>query len=417
MTARPTDKTEEPGKLDAAEDLGFRLPEPAKPGAARVTALVALSMLMLIGAFLFGYLPRREQSAALARDAKQVEASAPNVEVVKPKRIESTKPISLPASLQPLAETVLYPRANGYVQRFAVDIGEQVKEGQLLAEIETPELDSQLDQARAALQKAEAALGQAQAQRDYAKTSLARFERLQPSGVTSQQELDQRAAEARVSEANVVAAAANIEVARADVRRLTQLKAFARVTAPFDGTIIQRTVERGALLTAGNSTPLFRLAQTDPLRAFVQVPQALAVGAKVGAPAKISVREYPGRVFEGSISRIAGALDSSTRTMTTEVWLPNPKRELLPGMYAQAALALSGTHAVYELPSTTLYNDANGLRVAVIDAQNKLRFRPIVLERDAGPTIEIASGLDGSERVVKLANAALDEGETVRVRE
>lgn len=411
MTARPTDKLEQP-----ADDLGFQLPEPAKPGAARMTVLIGILLLVLISAFMASYLPRREQSAALVRDAKQAETEALTVEVVQPKRIESTKPISLPASLQPLAETVLYPRANGYVQSFAVDIGEQVKEGQLLVQIETPELDSQLDQARAALQKAEAALGQAKAQHEYAKTSLARFERLQPSGVTSQQELDQRAAEARVSEANVVAAQASIEVARADVRRLSQLKAFARVTAPFDGTIIQRMVERGALVSAGTSTPLFRLAKTDPLRALVQVPQDLAVGVKVGAEAQVSVREYPGRVFEGTISRIAGALDASTRTMTTEVWLPNPKRELLPGMYALASLTLSGTHAVYELPATTLYSDAKGLRVAVVDAQNKLHFRSIVLERDAGPTIEIASGLDGNERVVKLANAALDEGETVRVR-
>jgi membrane fusion protein, multidrug efflux system len=398
------------------DDLGFKLPEPAKPGATRVTALVVIALLVVAAAFLFGYLPRREQSAALARDAKEVGVAAPNVEVVQPKRIESSKPINLPASLVPLAETVIYPRANGYVQRFLVDIGEQVKEGQLLAQIETPEIDSQLDQARAALQKAEAALGQAQAQRDYAKTSLARFEKLQPSGVTSQQELDQRSSEFKVAEANVVAAVANVEVARADVRRLAQLKGFARVAAPFDGTIIQRTVERGALLTSGNSTPLFRLAQTDPLRVFVQVPQDLAVGAKVGAAAKITVREYPGRVFEGTISRVAGALDAATRTMTTEVWLPNPKQELLPGMYAQAALALAGTHAVYELPATALYADANGLRVAVVDAQNKLQFKTIVLERDAGPTIEIASGLDGTERVVKLANAALDDGESVRVR-
>jgi membrane fusion protein (multidrug efflux system) len=170
------------------------------------------------------------------------------------------------------------------------------------------------------------------------------------------------------------------------------------------------------LLTSGNSTPLFRLAQTDPLRAFVQVPQDLAVGAKVGATAEVSVREYPGRKFEGKISRVAGALDAATRTMTTEVWLPNPKRELLPGMYAQASLSLAGTHTVYELPATTLYADARGLRVAVVDAENKVHFKMIVLERDAGPTIEIASGLDGSERVLKLANASLEEGSTVRVR-
>ena len=407
---------EEPKAAHPAGELGFALPEPARPSAARVIALVGLVLLALACAFLFGYLPRREQSAALARDAKQAEATAISVEVVQPKRIESTRPITLPASLQPSAQTILYPRANGYVQSFTVDIGEQVTEGQLLAQIETPELDSQLDRARAAQKQAEASLGQAEAQQAYANASLARFARLQPSGVTSQQELDQRAAEARVSEANVGAARASVEVVRADLRRLNQLKAFARVTAPFDGTIIERTVERGALLSAGTSTPLFRLAKTDPLRALVQIPQDLAVGAQVGAAAQVSVREYPGRVFDGEINRVAGALDERTRTMATEVLLPNPNRELLPGMYAQASLTLSGTHAVHELPATTLYSDANGLRVAVVDAQNRLHFQAVVLQRDAGPTIEIASGLEGNERVVKLANAALDEGDTVQVR-
>ena len=402
---------------DASDDLGFALPEPAKPGATRVTAMVAFAALLIAGAFLFGYLPRREQSAALANSLKQQADATPSVDVVKPKRLQSDKPISLPASLQPLAETILYPRANGYVQKFSADIGERVKENQLLAQIETPELDSQLDQARAALLKAEAAVGQAQAQRDYAKTSLARFEKLQPSGVTSRQELDQRSAEAQVSEANVTAALANVEVSRADLRRLTQLKAFARVLAPFDGIIVQRTVERGALVSSGNSTPLFRIAQTDPMRVFVQVPQDVAVAVQSGAPAQIKVREYPGRVFKGTVTRAAGALEPSTRTMLTEIRLPNPNNELLAGMYATAELALAGSHVIYELPSTALYSDAKGLRVAIVDAQQHVHFQPIVLERDAGATIQIASGLSGDERVLKLANAGLSEGSEVRVRE
>jgi RND family efflux transporter MFP subunit len=377
---------------------------------------VLLVALLVTGAFLSGYLPRQQKSAALARDAQKASVAAPSVEVVNPKRLESSKPISLPASLLPMSQTVIYPRANGYVQSFAVDIGDQVKEGQLLALIETPEIDSQLEQARAALQKAEASLGQARAQDEYAKTSLARFQRLQPSGVTSQQELDQRASEARVSEANVGAAVANVEVARADVRRLSQLKSFARVTAPFDGAITQRTVERGALLTAGNTTPLFRIMQNDPIRVLVQVPQDVAVAAKAGAQADVSVREYPGRTFKGQITRTAGALDATTRTMTVEIQLPNPDHALLAGMYAQAALSLAGAHVVYELPATALYSDSKGLRVATIDARSTVHFKPIVIERDAGATIQIASGLVGDERVLKLANANLEEGSSVQVR-
>ena len=156
-----------------ADDLGFELPQSAKPGAGRVTLIIVLAAVAIGAAILFGYLPRREQSAALAHDAKEAGTTVLNVEVVQPKRIASSKPIALPASLQPLAETVIYPRANGYVQSFAVDIGAQVKEGELLALIETPEIDSQLDSARAALAKAEASHGQAQAQNEYAKTSLA----------------------------------------------------------------------------------------------------------------------------------------------------------------------------------------------------------------------------------------------------
>jgi RND family efflux transporter MFP subunit len=285
-----------------------------------------------------------------------------------------------------------------------------------LAVIETPELDQQLDQARAELLRRDAARGQAETQAEYAKTSLARYERLRPAGIASQQELDQKVAEARVQEANVTAAAANIEVGRADMRRLQQLKSFARVTAPFAGVIIQRTVERGALVQPGNGTPLFRLADTDTLRAFVQVPQDLAVQVKQGGAAQVSVREYPGRNFPGTVTRSAGALDPATRTLTAEIRVDNSKHELLAGMYAEASLSIESAHDVYEVPATVLYNDADGLRIAIVDENDTIHLRTITLERDAGATLQIASGLRPSDRVVKLADVNLRDGGKVRVR-
>ncbi|HEY2733106.1 MAG TPA: efflux RND transporter periplasmic adaptor subunit, partial [Polyangiales bacterium] len=268
----------------------------------------------------------------------------------------------------------------------------------------------------AQLLAAEASLGQAQARSDYAKTSLERYQRLRPAGVASQQELDEKQSDEKVSVANVGAAVASVEVGKADVRRLMQLKSFARVTAPFAGIITSRTVEVGALVSAGNSTPLFRLSATDPMRVFVQVPQDLAVAVSPGAKAVVTLRAYPGRMFEGTVARTAGALEASTRTMLTEVRLPNPKNELLAGMYAEASIALAGAHTIYELPATTLFNDSQGLRVAVVDADGTVRFRKVVLERDAGTLLEISSGVNGDERVIKLASAALRDGSKVRVR-
>jgi membrane fusion protein (multidrug efflux system) len=409
-------RPESPPSQTVPDDLGFALPTSAKPGPARVIALLLLTAALVTGAFFFGYVPRRDDQAALASSTVTEAESLPVVDVIQPKNGKSTRPISLPATLQPLADTVLYPRANGYVERFDVDIGAHVKEGQLLAVIETPELDSQLEQARAQLLQSEAALGQQRAQREYADTSLTRYERLRPAGIASQQELDQKSAEAKVSAANVTAAEATVEVSRADVRRLTQLKSFARVVAPFNGIITSRTTEKGALVTSGNSTPLFRIADVDIMRAFVQVPQTMATYVHAGSSVEISVREYAGRVFTGKLTRTAGVLDQATRTMNTEIQIENKRNELMSGMYAEAALAVDQPHEVWEVPATALFNDAQGLRVATVDEQDTVHFRTVTLERDAGATLQIASGLTGSERIVKLASASLSEGGKVRLR-
>jgi RND family efflux transporter MFP subunit len=330
--------------------------------------------------------------------------------------MSSDHAIVLSGSVRPLQETVVYPRASGYISNWLVDIGDKVKEGQTMAEIETPELDQELDQARAQEAQAAAGVTQATANMEFSKANLERFKQLVPAGVASQQDLDKTQAQSVVDSASVSVAKAAVAVQEANIRRLMQLKSFAHVTAPFAGTVTSRTVDRGALVSAGNATPLFKVAALDPVRVFVQVPQDIATGIQNDIDAKVSTREFPGRTFAGKVAHSAGALDQSTRTMLIEVRVPNPKNELLSGMYAEVALTLPSSHKVYEIPATALLNDARGLRVAVVDADSKLRLVPITIERDTGATVQVASGITDSDRVVKLASADMVDGKLVALK-
>ena len=396
-------------------DLGFDLPQPAAISRTRVLVLGFAGVAVLATAFVVGYLPRRADRAALV-EANHVAGSALlNVDVVTPKVSSSDRALSLPGSVQPLEETVVYARASGYVRKWYADIGDKVTDGQLLAELDTPELDQELDQARAQLVQAQATLVQSKANRGLSQTNLQRYVKLAPSGVVSQADLDQRQAMAEVDEANVNVAQASIAAQQANMRRLTQLKSFARVTAPFGGTVTQRTIEVGSLVTSGNGQPMYKVAAMDPARVFVQVPQDVAGSVRSGVPAAVSLREYPGRAFAGTVSRAAGELDPLTRTMNTEVRVPNGDGALLAGMYAQVALTLPASHRVFEIPSTALMSDAHGSRVAVVDAASKIHLVPVVVERDTGPTVEVASGLTGTERVAKLASSQFFEDKLVDV--
>jgi RND family efflux transporter MFP subunit len=397
------------------DDLGFALPEPATISRARAVAFGAVAAALLGAAFLAAWLPKRHARAALETTTAEAAEQLARVEVVSPKLLESDRDLVLPGSVRPLEETVVYPRANGYVKRWLVDLGDHVDEGQLLAEIDTPEIAQQLAEARAELAKAEAGVIQSKANREYATATLRRYEQLVPSGVASQQELEQKKAAAAVDDASVHVSEATVGAQRANIARLSQLQSFAKVVAPFAGTVVSRSVERGALVTAGNATPLFSIAATDPVRVFVHVPQDVAPSVRAGAPAKVRLREYPGRAFEGTIARAAGALDPASRTMTTEVRVPNPKGELLTGMYAEVALTLSSPHRVLEVPATALLDDARGLRLAVVDEHGKVHLAEVVVERDTGATVQIASGLGEKDRVVKIASAALTEGQQVDV--
>jgi membrane fusion protein, multidrug efflux system len=392
------------------DDLGFDLPPPAKPSPVRLVVAAIVVCALVGGAFFAAWMPRKRAAEALAESTKAGAADALRVVVVKPKAKASDRAMTLPGSIQALEETTLYPRANGYARSWKADIGDAVKEGALLAEIDTPDADQQLAQAQAQLAQAEAVLAQAKANRAFAETNLQRYQALTPKGAATEQELDKARSQFAVDTANVEVATANVDAQKANLRRLAQLQGFSRITAPFAGTITARTVERGALVSP--STPLFKLAHTETVRVLVQIPQDVAPSVRVDAKALVTVREFAGRTFEGKVARSAGALDPASRTMTTEVRIPNPSHELLAGMYAQVAMTMPTPHRVLELPASAVMTDARGVHVGVVE-NGKIRLAQVAVERDNGATIDIASGLDERDTVVKLGNAEIIDGRPV----
>jgi membrane fusion protein (multidrug efflux system) len=396
------------------DDLGFALPAPIAVSKKRIFALVLVVGVALAIAFVVGYVPRHEQQRALVASNVTTESQKPRVQVLAAKPVTSDKALSLPGTVTPLEQTTIYPRATGYVRRWLVDIGDKVEEGQLLAELDIPESDAELGVARAQLTQAEAGLELATANLALAQLNLTRAQNLSQKNLIAKADLDQQQATAVGNQASVSVAKANVEAQRANVKRLADVRSYARVVAPFAGRITERNIDRGALVTAGNSTPLFRIVAIDPVRVLVQVPQDVAPGVNVGLAANVTARGYGARAFPGKVARAAGELDPALRTMNTEIRVANPDGALLPGMYVQASLNLSSPHRVLEIPATALYNDAHGLRVATVE-DGKVHFVPIVIERDTGATIQVASGLTGNESIVKVAVASLAEGDLVDV--
>jgi RND family efflux transporter MFP subunit len=399
-----------PTEREPAEDLGFALPAPSRTSRTGVIVVLAI---LLGGGFAFGWSQRgkaHERTALPAPTARTI-----RVQVVKPKVLDSDQALALPGTVRALEQTKIFPRVTGYVRRWLVDIGDKVTAGQLLAEIDTPDLDAQTAQARAQLGQAQAAVKQVTAQRDFSRSNSQRFESLADQKLVSKSQVEQTQAQASTDEANLAAASSNVTAQQANVRRLVETQAFARVVAPFAGRITTRTVERGDLVTDGTGTALYTLVAIDPIRVLVEVPQTVAPSVRTDVEAMIGVREFPDRKFPGKVTRAAGALDPDLHTMTTEIQVPNPDGTLLPGMYVQVELTLPVPHHVVEIPATALYNDAQGLRVAVVDGQQKAHFAPIRIERDTGATLQVATGLGGDERVIKIAVPDLVEGDALEI--
>lgn len=395
--------------------LDFELPPPAQVSRTRVVGIFAGIVAVLGLAFLARWLPKHHEQLALADEARGSEGALPRVQVLAPTVVSSDRALTLPGSVQPLEETIIYPRANGYIHKWYVDLGDHVKEGDTLADIDTPDLDQQLAQARAQLVQAEAAIVQAKANAHYSKGQFERYKLLVPAGLASQQDLEKNEAQAQVDQAGIGVAEANAGAMRANMQMLMQLKSFARVTAPFGGRITARSIERGTLVSSGTATPLFHLTATDPVRVFIQVPQDVAPNLKNDTEALVNIREFPGRAFKGKVARSSGALDANTRTMTTEVRVPNPDDTIIAGMYATVAITLPVPHRVLSVPASAVFNDSRGVRVAVVDATDHVHIVPIVIERDVGSTIEVSTGITPEDRVVKLAGTDIVEGRAVQV--
>ena len=379
-------------------------------------AAIAAALLVLAGAFVAGYLPRRLARARLAA-ATPTAPAAPRVSVVKAAAVDAGRTLTLPAGLVADQQTQVYARANGYVRRWLVDIGDRVKKGQLLLQLDTPELDQQLAQSRASLLQTIAALAQAKANRDFAYVTARREADLFSKLLISAQENDQAQTQAKVWDANVQAAEANVAAQRANVGQLVQLVSFAKVYAPYDGVITRRLAEVGTLVNAGAGTTaaaLFEIASTDPMQAYVDVPQPFAASVRVGSEAKVAVRAFRGRAFTGRVTRTAGALDPASRTLRTEVDLPNPKGELLAGMYVDVSLDLAVSHQVIRVPSSAIISDSRGVHVAVVDGSGKVHLVAVTQGLDNGTNVDVVSGLSGGEQVIATPPSGVTDGMQVQ---
>jgi RND family efflux transporter MFP subunit len=338
--------------------------------------------------------------------AKETERLAiPTVSVSKPSAEPAADQLVLPAQLQAYVESAIYARTNGYLLRWTRDIGSHVKKGELLAEIDTPEVDQELSQAKAAQQQTEAQL-------QLAKSTAERWTNLRKTDSVSQQEADQQASA-------YTQAAANTAAAEANVRRLQQLESFKHVYAPISGVITRRNTDVGALITAGSSgtgKELFDVVQVDPLRVFVSVPQTNAPSIRAGLPAYIELREYPGQKFSGKVVRTADSIDPATRTLLTEIELPNHDGHLLPGSYAEVHFAVPIQVTRMSVPVNALLFRPEGPRVAVVGADHKVHLKPITIGRDFGIKVEILGGLDANDQIVVNPADSLEDGQEVNIK-
>jgi RND family efflux transporter MFP subunit len=404
--------------------------EGGKSRTLRLGLLGLAAVLVLMALFAKGYLPRVHRQAELVAAVRELSSARPRVSVAAVRPSPATSEMVLPGDIQAIDETPVYARADGYLRRRLVDIGDRVSAAQLLAEIETPELDQQirqaratLDQLRAALLQARASLAQARANLQLAEVTLKRWKALVQQGVLSAQVGDEkqsayeaRQADVSAGEANVKAAEANIQAGEANLQRLLELKAFQRVSAPFAGVITARNVDTGTLISAGSSTsnrPLYRLAQIATLRIWVDVPQTFVPSIQPGQAAQVMVQEFPGRTFPGKVVRTANALDEKAHTLRTEVQVDNRDSALLPGMYSQVRFVLARAHPLWRVPAEALVIRPDGVYVAAVRGDATVHYQKLTLGRDYGTEVEVPTGLRGDERVVLNPADDLQEGMAV----
>jgi multidrug efflux pump subunit AcrA (membrane-fusion protein) len=399
-----------------------------RPIRTRTILLIVIAVIVLFAAFLgLGIISRSKQGHALAAAASQAAHTPPQVLVVHP-RAAAAPDWSLPANTQAIKDAIIYARVSGYLKKRYVDIGDTVKAGQLLAEIESPELDQQLNQTRANLEQASKQLDLQKANLELARTTMERYKGADKEGAVAKLTVDQTVAAFGTAQASVAAAQATVASNQANVRQFEAMTAFERVLAPFDGTITQRNVDVGALITAGSptnnisvaptsvtgaATGLFEVSQIDTLRVFVNIPQVVAQDVKAGLEAQVTVRGALSTPVTATVTRTASALDPGTRTLLTEVDIPNAKHAMLPGTFVYVAFKLAPSGQRWNLPATALIFNSDGTQVMLVEPGGKLHIQQVTVGRDFGDTINVQAGLNGNEIVVKQPDVSLQDGQVV----
>ena len=382
-----------------------------------MTFAMTLALTLGGGFFLVKSLKARNK-AALAASTDLQSQEAPTVEIITVTHAPPSEALRLPAEARGWYGSAIYARVSGYLTNWLVDIGDRVKKNQVLAIIDTPELDAQLEAAKAQLKASEAEVKVKEADAEFAKST---YERWQGSakGVVSDQEREDKKAGHATAEAKLNAARARVNLDKSNIDRLTFLAQFKQVTAPYDGVITERRVDVGDLVTAGstsNTSPLFEISQYDQIRVFANVPQRASGETSVGTAAAITASEFPSEVFEGKITRTSQSIDPQARTLRVEIDLPNASQKLLPGMYLKVAFKLRPRTSV-QIPASALVFKTGGPQVAVIRSNNTVKFIDVQIGRDNGNTVDIAAGLSGGERVALNINNQIRDGSGVTVKD
>lgn len=372
----------------------------ATAGSKHGFLFLILAIVVVILVVIAGVVPRLRAKAALKKETDK--SAVPVVDVIQPKQGAPHQEIVLPGNIQAFTDAPIYARTNGYLKKWYVDIGARVKAGQLLAVIDTPEVDQQLLQARADLNTA-------QANTNLSQITWNRYEDLKNTDSVSKQDVDNANGDYAAKKATEASSAAN-------VKRLEDTKAFQNIYAPFDGVITARETDIGQLIDQGSSSTqkeLFHIAAIKTLRVYINVPQQYSIAAKPGLSADLTLAEYPGRRFQGTLVRTANAIDVASRTLLVEVDVNNATGELLPGAYTEVHLKLPSDIPTYILPVSALIFRAQGLQVATVDSNNKTKLVAITLGRDFGSQVEVLSGLNGDDKVIVNPSDSVIDGEQV----
>ena len=396
--------------------------------------IFVLAVVVMLAVVINRGIDSRIKAASIVKQ-ETADLAIPAVSVVHPKLGESKQELVLPGNLQAFINAPIYARTNGYLKKWYADIGTAVKAGQVLADIDAPEQDQQLRQAKASLQQAQASLEQALANRqqskaneEYAKVSADRWKQLAAQGVVSSQDNDQKRLQYDAQVANslaldkaIAAARSNVAAQEANIGLLEQLQDYRTVRAPFDGVITARNTDIGALINAGNggaAQELFHIAASRQLRVFVNVPEVSSRSAVPGVAAELVLAEYPGRKFHGKLVRTADAMDAASRTLLTEIDIDNSSGELRPGSYAEVHMSLPGGRALIVPVSSVLFR-SEGLRVGVVQAgktgNGTVEMTPVTVGKDFGNEIEITSGITERDLIIESPSDSLTSGTVVRV--